>query len=274
MPNRFAALTPGGEITRSEDGHFFRKMPGIGIHEVIIETPAHDTPMALMSYEQVEKIIIAYHHRYNALKKDRQLKFITIFKNHGWASGTSLAHPHSQLVTTPVIATYYHRKFDVAHDYYADMGSCLYCDLVAAELEKGERIVAETDEFVVLHPYASRSPYETWILPKKHYASFGLYPEAHLAAMARVLKDTLLCLYQELDDPAYNYAIDTSTTADEDDPYYHWHIRIIPRLTNPAGFEIGSGIYISTALPEDTARQMRKCALLPAQNKRASQIVD
>lgn len=95
VPNRFAALTPGGEITRSEDGHFFRKMPGIGRHEVIIETPAHDTPMALMSYEQIEKIIIAYHHRYNALKKDRQLKFITIFKNHGRASGTSLAQNKS-----------------------------------------------------------------------------------------------------------------------------------------------------------------------------------
>jgi len=260
VPNRFAALTPEGDTTRREDGRFFRRMHGIGMHEVIIETPSHNTPMALMAYEQLEKVLIAYHERYNTLKRNRQLKFITIFKNHGWASGTSLVHPHSQLVATPIIATYYHRKFSVAHDYYVDIGRCLYCDLLTEELEKGERIVAETRQFVGLHPYASRVPYETWIIPKRHCASFGLFPAPHLAELARVLKDTLLCLYRELDDPAFNLMIDTSTTVDEDDPYYHWHIRVVPRLTTIAGFELGSGIYISTALPEHTASLMKERA--------------
>jgi len=260
VPNRFATLSPGETIARIDDGPFFRKMQGFGIHEVIIETPSHNTPMALMTYEQVEKVLIAYQERYNALKKNRQLKFITIFKNQGWASGTSLVHSHSQLVATPVMAIYYRRKFDVAHDYYADIGRCLYCDLLSEELGKGERIIAETKELVVFQPYASRVPYETLIVPKKHYASFGLYPTSRLAELARVLKDTLLCLYQGLDDPAFNYMIETSTTADEEDPYYHWHIRIVPRLTTIAGFEMGSGIYISTALPEHTASHMRECA--------------
>jgi UDPglucose--hexose-1-phosphate uridylyltransferase len=260
VPNRFAAVSLEGDPTRRDDGPFFRRMQGVGVHEVIIETPSHNTPTALMSPEQVEKVLLVYHERYNDLKKNRQLKFITIFKNHGWASGTSLVHAHSQLVNTPVIASYYHQKFDIAHDYYADMGSCLYCDLLNAELEKQERIVAETNEFVVFNPYASRAPYETWIIPKRHYASFGLYPATHFAELARVLKDTLLCLYRELDDPAFNYSIDTSTTADEDDPYYHWHIRIVPRITMIAGFEIGSGIYISTALPEESTKTLRQCA--------------
>ncbi|MFQ6121480.1 MAG: galactose-1-phosphate uridylyltransferase [Dehalococcoidales bacterium] len=261
VPNRFAALIPGEDITRIGSGHFFRRMEGFGIHEVIIETPSHNMPMALMSYEQVEKVLIAYLERYNTLKKNRRFQFITIFKNHGWASGTSLIHPHSQLVATPIIATYYHRKFDVAHNYYVDMGSCLYCDLVAEELGRGKRIVADNDQFIVLHPYASRVPYETWIIPKEHYASFGLYPDMYLPELAKTLKDTLLCLHHELDNPAFNLMIDTSTTMDEEDPYYHWHIRIVPRLTTIAGFEMGSGIYITTALPEHTAKQMRQCAL-------------
>ncbi len=254
VPNRFAAVTLNGDVTRRQEGRFFRKLDGVGKHEVIIETPSHNTHMALMTYEQIEKVLIAYQERYNVLKKNRQFNFITIFKNHGWASGTSLVHPHSQLVATPIIATYYHRKFDVAQDYWADMGRCLYCELLAEELEKGERIVAETEQFVVFHPYASRVAYETWIIPREHCASFGMFSATHFAELARVLKDTLLCLYRELDNPAYNYMIDTSTTADEEDPYYHWHIRIIPRLTLIAGFEIGSGIYISTALPEQTAK--------------------
>jgi len=261
VPNRFSALSPEGDIARSEDGRFFRKMNGFGMHEVIIEGPVHNTNLASMTYEQVERVLIAYQERYNILKRNEQIRYITIFKNHGWASGTSLIHPHSQLVATPVIAPYYHRKFDIAHEYYSDMGRCLYCDLLAAEQEKGERIVAETERFVAFHPYASRVPYETWIVPKKHYSSFGLYPATFLGELARVLKNALLCLYRELDNPAFNFTIDTSTTADEEDPYYHWHIRIVPRITTIAGFEIGSGIYISAALPENTADHIRKCTV-------------
>jgi len=260
VPNRFAALMLDGDDTMKEDGRFFRRRAGVGVHEVIIETPTHNIPLALMTYEQVEKVLIAYQERYNTLKRNRQLKFITIFKNHGWASGTSLIHSHSQLVATPIMATYYHRKFDIAHDYYADMGRCLYCDLLAEELQKGERIVAETKQFVVLHPYASHVPWETWVIPKRHLASFGLFPAELLHELARALKDTLFCLYWGLDNPAFNYMIDTSTTADEDDPYYHWHIRILPRTTMIAGFEIGSGIYITTALPEQTASLMKQVA--------------
>ncbi|MBI2860429.1 MAG: galactose-1-phosphate uridylyltransferase [Chloroflexi bacterium] len=259
VPNRYAALIPACGVARREHGRFFRRMEGFGVHEVIIESPSHNTPMALMPYEQVEKVLLSYQERYNYLKRNRMLRFITIFKNHGWASGTSLAHPHSQLVATPIIATHYHQKFDIAHDYYSDEASCLYCDLIASEMEQGQRVIAETAQFMVFQPYASRVPFETWIIPKDHYASFGLYPSENLGDLARALKDVLLCLYHELDNPAFNYTLDTSTTADEDDPYYHWHLRIVPRLTTIAGFEIGSGIYINSSLPEETSRRMKEC---------------
>jgi UDPglucose--hexose-1-phosphate uridylyltransferase len=261
VPNRFAALTPGGDTTRVEEGPFFRKMGGFGVHEVIIESPLHNTTLALMDYEQVEKVLKVYQERYNTLKQDTRIRHINIFKNYGWAAGTSLRHPHSQLVATPVMATYYHRKFDVAHEYYADMGRCLYCDLIAWDMEKGNsRVVAETDDFHIVHPYAPHVAYETWILPKEHCASFGQFPAGRLPGLARVLRDVLFCLYRGLDNPAYNLFVDSTTTHDEDDPYYHWHIRIIPRLSTIAGFEMGSGIYISAALPEDTASYMREVA--------------
>jgi len=261
VPNRFAALTLEGDISRRAEGRFSCKMDGFGTHEVIIESPSHNTTMALMTYEQIEKVLVAYQQRYNTLKQNRQFKFITIFKNHGRESGTSLVHPHSQLVATPIMTPYYHQRFDVAVDYYADIGRCLYCDLLAEELEKGERIVAETKEFVIFHPYASRTPYETWIFPKEHCSSFGLFPASRFTEFAMVLKDTLFCLYRELDDPAFNLMVDTTITEDEENPYYHWHIRIVPRLTMIAGFEIGSGIYINIALPEDTAKLMKQCVL-------------
>ena len=260
VPNQFATLTTEAGVIRKEDGHFVRKMDGFGQHEVIIESPSHNTPIALMPYPQVKNVLLAYHQRYNALKQNRQFKAITIFKNHGRASGTSLVHPHTQLVATPIITPYYHRRLDVAVDYYADRGSCLYCDLLTEELEADKRIIAETKEFVVLYPYASRVPYETWIMPKRHYASFGLFPAEYLDELAMVFKDSLLCLYRGLDNPAFNCMVDTTITEDEDDPYYHWHIRIVPRQNLIAGFEMGSGIYISAALPEETASHIKKIA--------------
>ncbi|MFC1919029.1 galactose-1-phosphate uridylyltransferase [Chloroflexota bacterium] len=262
IPNRFSALTPEEDTVRIEKGRLFRKMGGFGVHEVIIESPSHNTPLALMTCEQVHKVLIAYQQRYNTLKKKQQIQCINIFKNYGLRAGTSLAHPHSQLVATPIMAPEYNRKFDVAHDYFSDMGTCLYCDLISSELKDGvNRLVAETDEFVIMHPYASRVPYETWIVPKKHYASFGLFPATGLVELAKVLKGVLLCLYQGLDDPAFNLVVDSTTTNNEENPYYHWHIMILPRLSTIAGFEMGTGIHISSALPEDTAKKMRRCAL-------------
>ena len=267
VPNRFAAVTPRGRSDRIRDRYFFHKMDGIGVHEVIIETPSHNAAMALMPYEQVEEVLVAYQQRYNVLKKNPQFKFITIFKNHGRTAGTSLIHPHSQLVATPIAAPYYRRKFDVAFRHYNNLGRCLYCGLLIEELDKGERIVAETKQFVVFHPYASRVPWETWIIPKEHRASFGLSPPTHLAELATVLKDSLLCLYRRLDNPDFNLMVDTTSTEEEKAPYYHWHIRIMPRLSAIAGFEMGSGIYISTALPEETAMLMKEVANSSAENE-------
>lgn len=257
VPNRFAALTCAGDTTRIEEGPLFRKMGGYGTHEVIIDGPSHNTPPALMPHEHIEKVLVIFQDRYNALKKDKKIRHIIIFKNVGWAAGTSLVHPHSQLVATPVMAPYFHRKFDVAHDYFADLGRCLYCDLINWDLKEGSRIVTDTDGFAVVHPYASHAPYETWIFPKMHCSSYGLFPASQLPELARVIKQILICLYEGLNNPAYNLVIDSTTTVDEEDPYYHWHIRIIPRLSTIAGFEIGSGISISTALPEETAAHMR-----------------
>ncbi len=260
VPNLFAALTMEGSDGPLEEGGLNRGMLGLGVHEVIIDNPAHNTTLALMSYRQVEDLLSAYQQRYNVLKKDPRLKFITIFKNHGRESGTSLTHPHSQLVATPIMTPYYHRRFDVAVNYYADTGRCLYCDILTEELEKKVRVLVETGEFIVFHPYASRSSYETWIIPKKHSSSFGLFSEEHRPELAMLLKDILLCLYSGLDNPAYNLMVDTTITEDEDDPYYHWHIRIVPRLSMIAGFEMGSGIYINTRLPEDAVQHMKEIA--------------
>lgn len=257
IPNKFPALSPEGSVERQDTG-FFRRMDGVGVHEVVIESPVHNHILPLMEDRQVQEILLAYRERYLAVREDPRIKLIIIFKNQGQAAGTSLDHTHSQLVGTSVVPAKIRKKLEEAARYYDDHGRCVYCDSVEEELTVGKRIVMETESFVVLEPFASRSPFETWIVPKKHQASFGLISMEDSKSFAIILKKTLLKLYSKLNNPDYNYVIHTAPIKDEQEDYYHWHLQIIPRLTNPAGFELGSGIYINVSLPEETAQFLRE----------------
>jgi UDPglucose--hexose-1-phosphate uridylyltransferase len=258
FPNRFPALSPEGSTRRREKDGFFLDMDGIGIHEVIVETPKHNESPALADDSRILDILQTYQKRYIALRKDPFIKLIIIFKNHGSRAGTSLEHPHSQLVATPVVPRHIRMRHEIAVQYYDDTGRSLYSDIVKHELDEGERIVMDTDKFVVFHPFASHSPFETWIVPRTYQASFCNVSPEDLSSLAHILRITLLKLYNGLNDPHFNFIIDTAPIGDENKDYYLWHIRIIPRLTEMAGFEIGTGININIALPEETAQFMRK----------------
>ena len=260
VPNLYPALALKGSLERRQSRGFFRHMDGVGVHEVIIETPQHNKPMALMSREEVNRVLQAYQDRYNALKGEQTLRFITIFKNYGEGAGTSLVHPHSQLVATPVAPLGIRRKYEVAISYYDDWGRCLYCDYFQRELESGERVVSQTANLMAFHPYASPSPFETWIVPKEHRSSFGFLSRSELEELASILKAALWQIYHMLHDPDFNLILDTAPTEQENAPYYDWHIHIIPRLITAAGFEMGTGMCINTALPEQTAEYMRQTA--------------
>jgi len=256
VPNKYAALTPEGDTTR-EEWKLFRKTQGYGRHEVVIETPFHNRFIPLMEDAHVVDLIKAYRSRYHALKTDPNIKIIIIFKNHGEGAGTSLVHPHTQIVASPIVPPYIRRRYEIATQYFDNTGRCLYCDILHAEMESSERVVMETEKFTALHPFASHYPFETWIMPKSHKSSFGDVSDDEIKDLARVLKEMLLKLYAGLDNPDYNLIIHTSPVDDEHKSFYLWHVQIIPRLTQVAGFELGSGIYINIAMPEETAAFMR-----------------
>ncbi len=130
--------------------------------------------------------------------------------------------------------------------------------MIDEELSDGKRIVMDTDRFVVFHPFASRFPFETWIVPKEHHASFGSISMDDSKKLAQVLKATLFKICSKLGDPDYNYVVHTAPVKDEMEDFYHWHLQIIPRLTTTAGFEMGSGMYINVSFPEETAAFMRE----------------
>ena len=256
--NKYPALGEVGGPERREAGPLFREMDGVGVHEVIIETPVHERTLPLMTDHEVADVLTAYQARYRTLREDRRLKYLIIFKNHGEAAGTSLAHPHSQLVATPVPPMLLRRKYEIAVAHYDDTGRCLYCDVAEEERRAKSRVVSETDLFLVFHPFASRVPFETWITPKRHQPSFAQVSAEDLHELALVLRRTLKGLYARLGDPDFNLIIHSAPIEDENKDYYLWHIQILPRLTTIAGFELGSGIYVTTMLPEESAATMRE----------------
>ena len=257
VANSFPALTPADQVSRHEIGPLFREMAGVGHHEVIVETPVHDRIMAFMSDEEVALVLRAVQARHQALRSDPKVRYILIFKNHGENAGTSIAHPHCQIVATPVAPLHVRQKYAIATGYYDDTGRCLYCDVLEAEIAAGARVVLERPGFTVIQPFASQVPFETWIMPRRHQASFGQVSDPDIAALAPVVRTTLRALHDALGDPHFNLIIHSAPVEDEDEPYYLWHIQILPRVGTFAGFELGSGMRLTSASPEESAAALR-----------------
>jgi UDPglucose--hexose-1-phosphate uridylyltransferase len=256
VENKFPALTPGGDRERLVEG-IYRSMSGVGHHEVIIEHPRHDLTTALFSVEEITAVLTAYRRRYQDLRKDPRIESIIIFKNHGERAGTSLVHPHSQLAATPVVPTQIRSRVEEATRYFDDTGECVFCRTLREELHARERIVAETNHFVAFIPYAALSPFHLWIFPRRHTSSFDDIFDGELNDLALIMRLVLGKLYHGLKDPDYNYSVRSLPTRDHHTDYFHWYLTIIPRVSRTAGFELGSGMFINTAIPEESAAFLR-----------------
>jgi UDPglucose--hexose-1-phosphate uridylyltransferase len=260
VPNKFPALSSTGERVRKVEG-LNRSMSGVGVHEVIIEHPRHDMTTAILSVPDVAAILSMYRMRYAAIRKDPRVEAIVIFKNHGAKAGTSIVHPHSQIAATPVVPTQIRSRLEEAIRYVDDNGECLFCRTIRDELSAGERVIVAGEHFVAFHPYAALSPFHTWIFPRRHMASFDEINDVELVDLALTLKTFLAKLYYGLGNPDFNLSIRSNPTNDRNREYFHWYLAVIPRVTQTAGFEMGSGMFINTILPEASADYLRGIAI-------------
>lgn len=258
VPNKYAAVSGDLDkcIYRHREG-LFMSAAGFGIAEVVIETPDHSKTLALLSREEIVDVLLAYHNRYNTIALDPRVAMINIFRNNGPRAGTSLEHPHSQIIATPIVAPHVRDPIVKLMRAYDTYGTCIYCDMLIAELKDGSRIIHESDHFAVISPYAARSPFETRIYPKRHDASFGNIGDNEIDDLAESLRIALKKLYVGLDNPDYNFVIQTAPLEHRDSRFMHWQIIVAPKLTTPAGFEMGTGIYINVTLPEECAEFLR-----------------
>ncbi len=252
VSNKYSALSADVEPKRSISG-IYLELPGYGHHEVLIESPDHYQTLATMPLEAVEAVLEGYRQRYWALMQIPANLWVVIFRNHGKSAGASLRHPHSQIIATPIVPRHRRWHEDESQRYFDEWGRCAFCDMAESEQHELLRVVVENDLFLAFIPFAAAVPFEIWILPKDHQSEFGVITPPQVTAFAAILKEVLAKLYKKLNNPDYNFAIITAARYKVNEPHLHWYCQIRPRLTIPAGFEIGSGISINPSLPEADA---------------------
>jgi len=258
VPNLYSAfrLDPDGQDYRA--GRFVQR-DALGACEVLISSPDHREPTPVLPRRQVEEIVQSYVDRYRAHAANPALEYVLILYNHGRPAGASLEHPHSQLYAISFVPPAFQEELNGARRFQGEHGGCVFCRTVQDEREASARVIAENEGFLVFAPYAARTPFETWIIPKRHTASFGdldLLREKPL--FAEILQRTLLAFYQGLNDPPFNYFVHSAPLKGDYDESYHWHLEIIPKLSIAAGFELGTGVWINVVKPEDAAAFLRE----------------
>lgn len=248
IPNKYPAV----ELNASGD----RGEAAVGVHEVIIESPAHVVSLSDISDDEASLTFMAYRDRLRTLRQDLRLAYGLVFKNVGADGGASLEHTHSQLIATSTIPTDIQFELAKAGEHRMLHGSCAFCDLIDGELG-GARHVFETDSFVVFCAFGSRFPYEMWVLPKEHCESFEKTSDSGLAELAELMRMLIRGLETMLDSPAYNYWIRSAPFRLSSHDDYHWRLELTPRMTRLAGFELGTGCFINPVSPEQAAAQLR-----------------
>jgi UDPglucose--hexose-1-phosphate uridylyltransferase len=262
VPNKFPALEIEGDLSKRGDG-IYDMMQGVGAHEVIIESPKHLVSTSQLSEEQLRDVLWVYRDRLVDLKKDSRLVYGMIFKNVGAAAGASLEHTHSQLIVTPIVPINVCEEMAGSLEFYNYRGRCVYCDMIHQELATEKRIVCDTPGFVAFCPFASRFPFETWVLPKAHASHYENLQRNGVDELSGVLRSVIAKIEVALDRPAYNYIIHTAPFDTQELRHYHWHIEIMPSLTKAAGFEWGTGFYINPVPPEEAAAFLREVEIEP-----------
>jgi UDPglucose--hexose-1-phosphate uridylyltransferase len=256
VPNKYPALAlDAPPISSVAAPHV--ATAGYGVHEVVIEHPRHDADLSALADTEMRAIVRCYHQRFTFLAAQPRIETVVLFRNHGVASGSSLPHPHAQLIALPLttprlqtLATWGRQRYDAE-------GRCATCSELEVEAAARDRIVDATADFLSLVPFAAERPGELWIVPQRHQASFAETTADEQDAFAHLLRDSLRRLKATYGNLAYNFVLDSAGHGAIGAPHLHWRLRILPNLVTWGGFELGTGIPINPSSPEQDAATLR-----------------
>ena len=257
---RFKIEDEKGWLVKSVDNKFpiVDELPGeiYGLHEVMIDTYRHDGNFYNMSTKEFENLIKMYKDRYSNLICDEKIEYVSIFKNFLRKSGASLIHPHSQIISLSMIPPEIENEINISKAYYKANKRCLYQDSIKKEIKYAKRIVHNGNYFLVMVPYATKYSGEVRIIFKQKIR-FEEMSEKHVKKLANTFKKLFKKLYEVNGYNPFNLCIHTHPVKIEKETNFNVHIHIIPRKYSFGGFELGTGIYVSSTNPEELAQKLR-----------------
>lgn len=254
VPNKFPFFHIEGEFDRRPEG-MYDVMEAIGAHEIVVESPIHQQSLATMDPPEIERILFAYRERFTDLKKDQRFEQFLILKNY---PGVFNRHPHSHLIAMPVIPRRIDEEIWGVLDYYQRRERCIFCDMIKEEISAKKRIVLESVYFLVYSPFASRYPFEVWIIPKNHSPDFDQITEEEIGDLSVAIQSLFGRFYKLLSDPPYSLTFHTSPIRSRfHRTEYHWHIETRLRIGLREGFEWGTGFFVNPTPPEYAAELLR-----------------
>lgn len=258
IPNKFPAFEGRG-IAKIEGSGVFRQMLGLGRHEVVVAR-SHIEEIANAEHPIWTDLFAIIRKRMGVFEKTESVKFVMPIYNNGAESGASIQHPHAQIFGSPIVPNYIKSEFFGSKGYFLKHKKCVFCEIIKMEQANGLRIVHQNDSFVAFCFYASRMPFETWILPLKHNSDFSKLSKKELSDLGEISENVFGKIYKSLGNPAWNFFVHSKPNKNREvsNSAYHWHLEIVPRLTKFGGFELGANMVINVVAPEAAAEFLRK----------------
>jgi UDPglucose--hexose-1-phosphate uridylyltransferase len=243
----------------------YDKMNSVGANEIIIESSDHNKPSEEVGIDQFIRVIKTYKNRISELEKDPRLRYTFIYKDTGKSAEKFHFHPHSQVISTPVIPKGIKEELDGARSYFQYKERCIFCDVLNEELRMEKRIIMESRNFVSFVPFAPSSAFDFWLLPKRHNCAFQDIDEDEIEDLSLVLVTLIKKIKKLFKDLSYSYIIHSAPnrmprrnhwhTLGED---FHWHIEVMLNLTTKNNFEWNSEFCLLTTSPEDAAKYIKE----------------
>ncbi|MCX5813970.1 MAG: DUF4931 domain-containing protein [Proteobacteria bacterium] len=265
----FPAISPVFVIEAVENKRaegLYDKMNNVGAHEIIVENRSHTKTMSNFTDKELLLLLEVYMERISDLKKDKRFKNIQVFKNHGELAGSHMFHPHSHLLATPMIAARLELEVTNSKNYYQQKERCLLCDIINQEIKQNKRVVSMNSDFIALCPFASRFPFEVWILPRLHSESFEQMRGYDIKLGLVNLMLDIMKRIEKLTN-AYTLVIHTSPNTYKTDfekervpisEYFHWHIEILPLDQKSSKYKREDEFYVTSITPEEATRTLKE----------------
>jgi UDPglucose--hexose-1-phosphate uridylyltransferase len=224
-----------------------------GSHEILVETEHHDREYFSMPVRDITLVIKALKARYEELMKIPDVNYVTIFKNKGERAGASLAHPHMQIIASPLFPHKIAEEMRESEDFFKKEKQCGHCEMMGYESSGKKRMVASNRDWMVMCPFTSKWPYQATILPRRHFSNITQMEEPEMTSLASIIRKLFHAYSKLFDDPPYNIMYHNFPESE----FWHFHICVYPRLVTHAGFEF-FGLNVNITSPEQAARNLRK----------------